>query len=91
MTPDSSLHFDERKDKLEPLVQVLGGQLKKKALHTIEFSPEMRALAYIMIFNLYPVKNLTTLSGQGPSSYMISLLTMRLIFVVTSTISSSSA
>ena len=63
MTPDSSLHFDERKDKLEPLLQVLGGQLKKKALHTIDFTPEIRALAYIMIFNLYPVKNLTTLSG----------------------------
>ena len=43
-------------------MQVFGGQLKKKALHTIEFSPKMRALAYIMIFNLYPVKNLTTLS-----------------------------
>ena len=60
-TPDTSLHYDERKEKLKPLVQVLGGQLKKKALHTIEFTPEMRALAYIMIFNLYSVKNLTTL------------------------------
>ena len=63
MTPDTSLHYDERKEKLEPLVQVLGGQLKKRALHTIKFSIEMRALAYIMIFNLYSVKNLTTLSG----------------------------
>ena len=63
MTPDTSLHYDERKEKLEPFVQVLGGQLKKRALHTIKFSIEMRALAYIMIFNLYSVKNLTTLSG----------------------------
>ena len=61
-TPDTSLHYDERKEKLKPLVQVLGDQLKKKALHTIEFTPEMRALAYIMIFNLNLVKNLTTLS-----------------------------
>ena len=45
MTPDSSLHYDERKDKLEPLVQILGGQLKKKALHTIDFTPEMKVLA----------------------------------------------
>ena len=60
-TPDTSLQYDERKEKLEPLVQVVGGQLKKKALHIIEFSSEMRALAYNMIFNLYPVKNLTTL------------------------------
>ena len=63
MTSDTSLHYDERKDKLEPFVQVLGGQLKKKALHTIDLTLEIRALAYIMIFNLYPVKNLTTLSG----------------------------
>ena len=63
MTPDTSLQYDARKEKLEPFMQVLGGQLKKKALHTINFTPEMRALAYIMIFNLYLVKNLTTLSG----------------------------
>ena len=66
-TPDTSLHYDERKEKLKPLVQVLGGQLKKKALHTIEFTPKMWALAYIMIFNFYLVKNVTILS----SSYMI--------------------
>ena len=57
------LHYDERKEKREPLMQVLGGQLKKKALHMIEFTPEMQALAYIMIFNLYPLTNLTTLSA----------------------------
>ena len=62
MTLDTSLQYDERKEKLEPFVQV-GGQLKKKALHTIDFTPKMRALASIMIFNLYLVKNLTTLSG----------------------------
>ena len=61
-TPDTSLHYNERKKKLEPFVKVLRGQLKKKALHTIEFSLEMRDFAYIMNFNLYLVKNLTTLS-----------------------------
>ena len=61
MTPDTSLQYDERKEKLEPLVEILGGQLKKKTLHTITFTSKMRALAYIMIFNLYPMKNLTTL------------------------------
>ena len=44
-------------------MQVLRGQLKKRALHTIEFTLEMWALAYIMIFNLYLVKNLMTLSA----------------------------
>ena len=43
-------------------MEVLGGQLKEKALHTIEFTTKMRVLAYIMILNLYPMKNLTTLS-----------------------------
>ena len=41
MTLDTSLQYNKRKKKLEPLVEVLGGQLKKKALHTIEFTPEM--------------------------------------------------
>ena len=61
-TPNTSLHYNGGKEKLEPPMLVLRSQLKKKALHTIEFSLEMRALAYIMIFNLYLVKNLTTLS-----------------------------
>ena len=56
MTSNTSLQYDERKEKLEPLMEVLGGQLKKKA-------PKMRALAYIMIFNLYSMKSLTTLSA----------------------------
>ena len=38
---DTSLQYNERKEKLEPLVEVFGGQLKKKALHTIAFTPEM--------------------------------------------------
>ena len=63
MTLDTSLHYDERKENLEPLVQVLEGQLKKKALHMIDFTLVMRVLAYIMIFNLYPMKNSTTLPG----------------------------
>ena len=62
-TPETSLQYDERREKLEPIVEILGGQLKKKALHTIEFTPEIRALVYIMIFNLYLVKNLMTLSA----------------------------
>ena len=37
-TLDTFVEYDERKEKREPLVEVLGGQLKKKALHTIEFT-----------------------------------------------------
>ena len=42
MTSDTSLQSNERQDKFEPLVQVLGGQLKKTASHTISFSLKMR-------------------------------------------------
>ena len=60
-TPHTSLQYDERREKLGPIVEVLGGKINKKALHTIPFTLEMRTLAYIMIFNLYPVRNLTNL------------------------------
>ena len=43
------------------MVQTLGGTLRKSSMNTIPFSPEMRTLAYVMIHNLYPVTNLTTL------------------------------
>ena len=62
-TPKTSLQYDERNEKLEPPVEVLGVQIKKKALHTITFTSKMRTLVYIMIFNLYPEKNLRNLSA----------------------------
>ena len=42
-------------------MDILGGEVNKKALHTIPLTLEKRTLAYIMIFNLYSVKNLTNL------------------------------
>ena len=45
------------------MIRTLGGTPKKSSMNTIPFSPEMRALAYVMIHNLYPVTNLTTLSA----------------------------
>ena len=77
-TLDTSLHYDEKKEKREPFVQVLEGQLKKRALHMIEFTPKMRALAYIMILNLYPMKNLTTLSAPR-TVFLYDLLTHKKI------------
>ena len=63
MTQQSYIHYDDRLNSLVPIVEILGGDLKKKALNTIPFTSEMRTLAYIMLYNLYPVKNLTTLLG----------------------------
>ena len=46
------------------MVKILGGTPEKSSMNTIPFPPEMRALAYVMIHNLYPVTNLTTLSAR---------------------------
>ena len=61
MTPHTSLQYDERMEKLEQIVDVLSGEINKKASYTIPFTLEMRTMAYIMIFNLYPMRNLTNL------------------------------
>ena len=45
----------------DEMIKLLGGTLKKSSMNTIPFSPEIRALAYVMIHNLYPITNLTTL------------------------------
>ena len=57
-----SVQYEDRLSSTEEMVQLLGGKLKKSSMNTIPFSPEMRTLAYVMIHNLYPVTNLTTLS-----------------------------
>ena len=46
------------------MVEILGGTPKKSSMNTIPFSPEMRALAHVMIHKLYPVTNLITLSAR---------------------------
>ena len=45
------------------MAELLGGSLKKKSMNTIPFNAVMRTLTYVMIHNLYPVMNLTTLFG----------------------------
>ena len=58
-----SIQNEERLDSLEPMAEILGGTLKNKSLNMIPFTLEMKTLAYIMLSNLYPVTNLTTLLG----------------------------
>ena len=72
--PKSTLPYDGRRTKITSAIEVLGGKEKKQSMHTVDFSPAMKALAYIMIFNLYPVKNLTTLS-QPKTLYLHDLYT----------------
>ena len=58
-----SVQYDDRLGSIAEMVRILGGSLKKNSMNTIPFSLEMRTLAYVMIHNLYPVTNLTTLSA----------------------------
>ena len=59
---NSTLPYDGRRTKITFAIEVLGGKEKKQLMHIVDFSPTMKSFAYIMIFNLYPMKNLITLS-----------------------------
>ena len=56
-----TVQYDDCLESIEEMVTILSGTLKKFSMNTIPFNPEMRTLAYVMIHNLYPVTNLTTL------------------------------
>ena len=53
--------YEDRLGSTDEMIRILGGTPKKTSMNTIPFSPEMRALASVMIHNLYSVTNLTTL------------------------------
>ena len=57
------VQYEDRLGSTEEMIKALGGTPKKSSMNTIPFSPEMRTLAHVMIHNLYPVTNLTTLSA----------------------------
>ena len=57
-----TVQYEDRLDSTEEMIRILGGTLKKSSMNTIPFTSEMRTLAHVMIHNLYPVTNLTTLS-----------------------------
>ena len=56
------VQYEDRLGSIEEMIRALGGTPKKSSMNTIPFSQEMRTLAHVMIHNLYPVTNLTTLS-----------------------------
>ena len=58
-----TVQYEDRLESTDEMIWTLSGTPKKSSMNTIPFSPEMRALAYVMIHNLYPVTNLTTLSA----------------------------
>ena len=69
-----SVQYEDRLGSIADMVETLGGTPKKSSMNTIPFSPEMRALAYVMIHNLYPVTNHTTVS-VGRKKFMYDLFT----------------
>ena len=69
-----SVQYEDRLESTADMVEILGGTSKKSSMNTIPFSPEMRALAHVMIYNLYPVTNLTTLS-TGRTKFLYNLFT----------------
>ena len=62
------------------MIRALGGTPKKSSMNTIPFSSEMRALAYVMIHNLYLVTNLTTLSTLR-TRFLYDLFTHKEIYI----------
>ena len=71
-----SIQYEDKLGSTADMVEILGGTSKKSSMNTIPFSPEMGALAYMMIHNLYPVTNLTTLS-DGRTKFLYDLFTQQ--------------
>ena len=69
-----SVQYEDKLGSTEDMVEILGGTPKKSSMNTIPFSLEMRASAHVMIHNLYPVTNLTTLSA-GRTKFLYDLFT----------------
>ena len=81
-----TMQYDDHLESIEEMVRILGGTLNKKSMNTIPFNSE-RTLAYVMIHNLYPVANLTTLSTPR-TIFLYDLFTHKEIDIVdTSSIS----
>ena len=55
--------YENRIGAIGEMIQILGGTPTKQSMNTLKFTPEMKALAHIMLHNLYLVTNLTTLSA----------------------------
>ena len=56
-------HFKDRMLSIETIQSHIGGVQEGKCLNTTAFPPNLRCLTYIMMFNLYPVKKMTTINN----------------------------
>ena len=58
--------FTPFKDRMLSLKYVqlrIGGNKEGRSLNTTSFPPDLRCLTYIMMYNLYPVKKLSTINN----------------------------
>ena len=55
--------FKDRMVSLEFVQLRIGGHREGRCLNTTSFPPDLRCLAYIMMFNLYPIKKLSTINN----------------------------
>ena len=57
------INYKDMMLSIETVQQRIGGQTEGKCLNTIAFPVDMRCLTIIMMFNLYPIKKLTTINN----------------------------
>ena len=57
------INYKDRILSIETVQQRIGGQRESKCLNTTAFPVEMRCLTIIMMFNMYPIKKLTTINN----------------------------
>ena len=55
--------FKDRMLSIETIQSYIGGVREGRCLNTTAFPPDLRCLTYIMMFNLYPLKKMTTISN----------------------------
>ena len=60
---DDFTPFKDRVISIEMVQSHIGGAREGKCLNTTTFPPDLRCLTYIMLFNLYPVRKLTTINN----------------------------
>ena len=56
-------HYKDKMLYIEKVQLHIGGVRKGKCLNTTVFPSDLRCLTLIMMFNLYPVKKMTTISN----------------------------
>lgn len=57
------VNYKDRILSIETVQQRIGGQREGKCLNTTAFPVDMRCLTIIMMFNLYPIRKLTTINS----------------------------